>query len=67
MENNAHGKYGWHEAQATASTRNGCTANRAVARPAPRGHAHGLSSNKWGRLRTSRVTAKAYKTTALVA
>ena len=42
MENKAQGRYGWQEAQATASTRSGCTANRAVARPALREHVHGL-------------------------
>ena len=42
MENKAQGRYGWQEAQATASTRSGCTANRAVASPAPREHVHGL-------------------------
>ena len=36
MENKAQGRYGWHEAQATASTRSGCTMNRAVASPALR-------------------------------
>src|SRR5262245_54550951 len=29
----AHGKYGWHEAQATTSVRSGCAAKRATARP----------------------------------
>ena len=48
MENKAQGRYGWQEAQATTSTRSGCTANRAVASPAPREHAHGLLSAQIG-------------------
>ena len=55
MANRAQGRYGWHEAQATASTRSGCTANRAVASPAPREHVHGLFREiESGRHRTSR-------------
>ena len=58
MENKAQGRYGWQEAHATASTRNGCTANSAVARPAPSEQVHGRSRHEAAWQRTSKVTVK---------
>src|SRR5215813_14612937 len=51
-ENAAHQRYGWFDAHATDSVRNGCTANNAVATPAPTSRRQGRVTSVSGRARS---------------
>src|ERR1043165_42096 len=66
-ENVAHGRYGWHDAHATASVRRGCTANSAVAAAAPASRGQLDARRVGGRALSIKTRQTKYRRTVLAA